>query len=188
MNTNLKRLRCFTPTSSNSTSKKDESVQHSWRASESFKYPSFSRMKPASIKSSNSKKNNSHSNTKHEAKLRSELHRMGLRFRKNVRSLPGKPDIVFTKARVVVFCDGDFWHGRDWKILRQKLAKGYNSSYWLAKIEANRERDHHVTEELLGQDWEVIRIWETDILSDVEGVAKLVATLVFNRLSSINKK
>ena len=69
--------------------------------------------------------------------LRSELWRLGLRYRKHAGNLPGKPDIVFARAKVVVFCDGDFWHGRDWPRLKARLKKRHKAAYWVAKIARN---------------------------------------------------
>jgi DNA mismatch endonuclease (patch repair protein) len=113
--------------------------------------------------------------------LRRELFRLGLRFRKNVASLPGKPDIVFTRARVVVFCDGDFWHGREWKNLKAKLAKGHNSTYWAAKIDANRRRDRRHTITLRRDGWTVIRLWEKDVRKNPVAAAHKVAAELTGR-------
>src|SRR5215213_3568463 len=98
--------------------------------------------------------------------LRSALWRMGLRFRKHVRTLPGIPDIVFPGKRVVVFCDGDFWHGRNWLKDRQRLSGGPNAPYWIAKIEANMKRDALRNKELRKMGWFVIRVWDSDVKKD----------------------
>ena len=82
-------------------------------------------------------------NTRCETVLCVELRRKRLTFRRNVASLPGKPDIVFVRQRLAVFCDGDFWHGRKWNLRKEKLARGSNAEYWVAKIEANIARDRH---------------------------------------------
>jgi DNA mismatch endonuclease (patch repair protein) len=76
---------------------------------------------------------------------------------------------------VAVFCDGDFWHGRDWVKRRRKLKKGSNSSYWIAKLKANMARDkrHGACLQKLG--WTVIRLWEKDILADPNRAAAVVA-------------
>lgn len=139
---------------------------------------SFRGFQPASISSSHAKRASSHSDTKHEVLLRSELWRMGLRFRKNVRTLPGKPDLVFPRARTVVFCDGDFWHGRNWRTLRMKLQKGTNAAYWLAKIKSNRKRDLRNTKLLKKAGWHVIRLWESDIKKDPSAAALYVKQAV----------
>lgn len=129
----------------------------------SYKVPSFNGLKPGSVLSSLIKRRNRSSNTLHEVELRRELRRLGLRFRKNVASLPGRPDIVFPEARVAVFCDGDFWHGRNWNTLKRKLSKGTNSSYWREKIATNIRRDKRNTRHLKESGWHVIRLWETEI-------------------------
>ena len=136
--------------------------------------PSFFGLTPASGRSSKAKRHNVSTNTTHELLLRSELWRMGLRYRKNVRSLPGKPDIVFRRPKVAVFCDGDFWHGRHWSDLETKLSKGWNGEYWVAKIAGNRERDELNTAELERKGWHVIRIWESDIRRDPADAARKV--------------
>jgi DNA mismatch endonuclease (patch repair protein) len=84
---------------------------------------------------------------------------------------------------VVIFCNGDFWHGRNWSNLQDKLANGANSSYWLAKIATNRERDFRVTSELTASGWDVLRIWETDILSDIESIAQNIFAHVKGKIS-----
>src|SRR5207249_4773583 len=97
-----------------------------------------------------------------------------LRFRKNVETMPGKPDIVFPSAKVIVFCDGDFWHGRNWPVLKRKLAIGSNASYWRAKIASNIKRDRLRTASLKRDGWIVIRLWESDIKRDPFAAAAIV--------------
>ena len=143
--------------------------------------PSFSGLKPASATTSRTKKKNRREGTLHEVILRRALWRMGLRFRKNVRSLPGKPDIVFTRARLAVFCDGDFWHGRNWQSLKYKLHRGWNSPYWVAKIEGNRMRDRRNTALLMKSGWRVIRLWESTIRKDPLAAALRVRNAVESR-------
>lgn len=125
--------------------------------------PIFTGLHPSSALASKVKKRNRSRDTTHELALRRELWRLGLRYRKNVKSLAGKPDIVFPRARVAVFCDGDFWHGRQWQILRKKLRKGTNADYWTAKIASNIQRDRRNTALLEKSGWHVIRLWETEI-------------------------
>lgn len=145
-----------------------------------IKSPSFRDLTPASVASSHAKRASSHSNTEHEVLLRSTLWRMGLRFRKNVTDLPGKPDIVFSRARVAVFCDGDFWHGRNWPVQRRKLQHGTNAAYWLAKIKSNMQRDLRNTQALKKSGWHVIRVWESDILKDSQAVASVIKQAVMH--------
>lgn len=98
-----------------------------------------------------------------------------------MKGLAGNPDIVFLGARVAIFCDGDFWHGRDWEARRRKLGRGNNASYWLAKIERNIERDWQNTQKLLDQGWTVLHVWESDIRSDSEGVARDVLAILHGK-------
>src|SRR5260370_22748439 len=85
--------------------------------------PSFKGLHPASPVSSLCKRHNRRCNTEHEVVLRNVLWKMGVRYRKNDATLPGRPDLVMVRARVVVFCDGDFWHGRDWELRKARLAQ-----------------------------------------------------------------
>jgi len=136
--------------------------------------PSYNGLVPASEHASRAKRHNQSANTRHEALLRRELWKRGLRCRKNVRTLPGNPDIVFGKKKLIVFCDGDFWHGRHWRTLRHNLRHGTNAPYWTAKIARNRARDQGVTATLRKQGWQVLRLWETDILADPQAAAERI--------------
>lgn len=137
----------------------------------SIRVPRYSQFHPASAASSNAMRGNRAQDTQPEIMLRRALWMMGARYRKNVTRLPGKPDLVFHKARVAVFCDGDFWHGRKWKSLRHKLEDRANASYWVKKIEANRRRDRRTTARLRRAGWRVIRVWEGDVRHDPSAVA-----------------
>lgn len=89
--------------------------------------------------------------------------------------LPGNPDVVLPAARVSVFIDGDFWHGRDWPQRRRRLQTGANPEYWIRKIEYNMARDAAVTRELERSGWLVVRFWDSDVrrrLEDVVGVLR----------------
>lgn len=119
--------------------------------------------------------------TKGEKLLRSALWRLGLRFRKNFRQLPGKPDVVFTRERVAVFCDGDFWHGKNWRKDKVRLQRGPNAPYWVAKIAANRERDKRYNKELKKDGWSVLRFWESDVRADPRQAARVIADMVISR-------
>ena len=113
-----------------------------------------------------------------ERRLRSVLHARGLRFRKHVRELPGTPDIVFTRARVVVFVDGDFWHGWRFPLWEHKL-----SPFWAEKIRRNRQRDRRNFAKLRRMGWKVIRVWEHQIEKDVDSVADRIQRIVVARTS-----
>lgn len=116
-------------------------------------------------------------NTKIEVCLRSALHRRGLRFRKNVRSLPGCPDIVFVAARLAVFIDGDFWHGHRFEAWEAGL-----SPYWRDKIAGNRARDARNRQKLRRQGWSVMRVWGHDVEKNLDATAIRIADKVANRL------
>lgn len=104
-----------------------------------------------------------------EIMLRKELWRRGLRYRKNCRDLPGKPDIVFKGRKVAVFCDSEFWHGYDWENRKEQI--GTRRDYWIPKIEGNMERDAKVNRQLEGLGYTVIRFWGKRITTDVSGCA-----------------
>jgi DNA mismatch endonuclease, patch repair protein len=86
----------------------------------------------------------------------------GIRYRIDVRDLPGKPDIVLRKQRIAIFCDGDFWHGRDLDERLRRLEAGHNSAYWVAKIRRNVERDRANDASLRAAGWMVLRFWESE--------------------------
>ena len=128
------------------------------------------------------KKNMQHirsDNTKIEAILRKALWNKGYRYRKNYTELPGKPDIVLTKYKIAIFCDGEFFHGKDWEVLKPKLEKGNNSEYWVIKITRNRERDEEVNKKLLSMGWTVIRFWGNDIKKHTEDCVQVVEETVY---------
>jgi DNA mismatch endonuclease (patch repair protein) len=109
-----------------------------------------------------------------ELLLRRALRGTGLRYRIDVASLPGRPDLVIPAARLVIFCDGDFWHGRDLKRRLQKLATGHNAPYWIAKIRSNVDRDRRVGRLLRDSGWKVLRLWERDVRADPGRAVKAV--------------
>lgn len=117
--------------------------------------------------------------TENEVLLRKALWKKGYRFRKNYSKLPGKPDIAFTKYKIAIFCDGEFFHGKDWEVLKPKLEKSNNSEYWINKIDRNRKRDHEIDQELLFLGWTVIRFWGKDIKKNLEECVQVVEETVF---------
>ncbi len=100
--------------------------------------------------------------TSPELAVRRAAYVRGLRYRTHVMSLPGRPDMVFVGARVVVFIDGDFWHGWQFPRWRDRLGP-----YWQAKIERNRSRDARNFAKLRRAGWTIVRIWEHEVLRDV---------------------
>ena len=98
-------------------------------------------------------------NTSIEVLLRKKLWENGYRYRKNFKELPGTPDIVLTKYKIAIFCDSEFFHGKDWEVLKPRLSAGSNSEYWISKISRNINRDDEVNNKLLYLGWTVIRFW-----------------------------
>ena len=115
-------------------------------------------------------------NTKLERCLGSLMHRAGLRYRKYVKTLPGKPDFVFFRLRIVVFVDGDFWHGWRFPQWEHKL-----TPYWHEKIAKTRARYKRNFAKLRRQEWTVIRVWEHQLKRDPDGVLKRVLQVVVEK-------
>lgn len=101
-----------------------------------------------------------------EISLRLALWHNGIRYRKNYKDLPGKPDIAITRYRIAVFCDSDFWHGYDWENRHQRIKS--NREYWIPKIERNMHRDKEVTARLKAMGWTVLRFWEWQIKKQLD--------------------
>lgn len=112
--------------------------------------------------------------TEIELILRKALWREGIRYRKNYDKLPGKPDIAITKYKIAIFCDGEFFHGKDWDQLQVKLKNSNNSEYWLKKIQRNITRDYEVEQAIRAQGWVVLRFWGKDIKKDVSMCVKAI--------------
>lgn len=115
-----------------------------------------------------------------EIKLRRALWKKGLRYRKNYKKLPGKPDIALTKYKIAIFCDSEFFHGKDWEVLKPRLERGNNSQYWVQKIERNRERDNEINKQLLFMGWTVIRFWGKEISRNVDECVKVVEETIWD--------
>jgi len=111
-----------------------------------------------------------------EKVVRSELHKRGYRFRKHVRDLPGRPDIVFVKARLVVFLDGDFWHGYRFPQWEKTIPP-----FWQKKIGETRKRDQRNFAKLRRMGWRVLRIWEHTIQRDLDSVVDQICKAVGNK-------
>ena len=133
--------------------------------------------------------------TESEILLRKTLWKKGYRYRKNYAKLPGKPDIVLTKYRIVIFCDGEFFHGKDWNERREKVLEGNHSDYWSSKIERNMERDRENEKTLEAMGWTVIRFWSRDILADPESCVETIEEYILQNkmqntdiLNSVERK
>ena len=118
--------------------------------------------------------------TEPELLLRKALWSRGLRYRKNVKSVLGKPDVVFTKERIAIFCDGDFWHGHNWAVrglgsLEDELSS--YSDFWREKISRNVDRDKAITTTLESEGWLVVRLWESEIRNNLDDCVERVIDL-----------
>lgn len=114
--------------------------------------------------------------TRPEIALRSALHRLGLRFRKNLpisttRGFKARPDVVFTRARIAVFVDGCFWH----RCPEHATSPKRNGDFWKAKLDANVKRDRIVDRALKADGWQPIRVWEHE--SPAQAAAAIKALL-----------
>lgn len=122
-------------------------------------------------------------NSEAELKLRRAIFARGLRYRVHTARLIGRPDIVFPGARVVVFVDGDFWHGNAWRLrgmasFEEQFRFRSKPDWWEAKIRRNMERDREVNEALEEAGWHIVRIWESDVLRDVAVCADRVQEII----------
>ena len=115
-----------------------------------------------------------------EVKLRKALWNKGYRYRKNYGSLPGKPDIALTKYKIAIFCDSEFFHGKDWEVLKPRLEKSNNSQYWISKISRNRERDDEINKKMLFEGWTVIRFWGKDIQKNVDECVRVIEETIWD--------
>ncbi len=112
-------------------------------------------------------------NTELEKLVFTGLRKLGLRFKTHVKDLPGKPDIVFPKTKVVVFIDGDFWHGYRFPLWKDKV-----TDFWKVKLEKNRERDRRNFRRLRNTGWKTIRIWQHEIEKDIEACISKIESAV----------
>lgn len=114
--------------------------------------------------------------TKIEIVLRKALWHEGIKGYRLHLKLPGKPDIAFTKYKVAIFCDGDFWHGYNFSEWEDRL-----SPYWHKKIKRNIERDKENDKNLIEDGWTVIHFWEWQILKDVERCKKEIIKVLLEK-------
>lgn len=114
--------------------------------------------------------------TKSEQQLRKVLWKFGIRYRINVKALPGSPDIVIRKKMLVIFVDGEFWHGYNWEIKKEKIKT--NRGFWIPKIERNIQRDLENNDALKKMGFNVLRFWEHEIKKDITScINKIVAAI-----------
>jgi DNA mismatch endonuclease (patch repair protein) len=115
-----------------------------------------------------------------ELVLRRALWKKGYRYRKNYKKIPGTPDIALTKYKIAIFCDGEFFHGKDWKVLKPRLEQGKNADYWVKKIQRNMDRDSEKDKELLFQGWTVIHFWGKDIIKNTDKCVRVIEEAIFD--------
>lgn len=120
------------------------------------------------------------SDTSIELALRKALWKKGYRYFKNYKKLPGKPDIVLSKYKIAIFCDGELFHGKDWSVLLPRLKKGNNPDFWINKIERNMERDNENDKKLLFLDWTVIHFWGNEILKNPDECVRIIEEVIFD--------
>ena len=133
--------------------------------------------------------------TKPEIILRKKLWHSGIRYRKNLKTLLGKPDIAITKYKIAVFVDGEFWHGKAYESgdyeghkyhsLKEQLEHGNNTEFWKKKIEGNMRRDRETEVALAGLGWTVLRFWSRDVLKHPDKCLEVVKEAVFEKVESI---
>lgn len=141
-------------------------------------HPSYVGLRAASRSASAVGQANVSSSTVPERLLFRALYGAGLRFRRNATGVVGKPDVVIKRRGIAVFCDGNFWHGHNWRSRKEKLGRGSNAAYWVAKIAANRRRDARVNRELRTSGWLVIRVWESSVRKNPDQVARRVMRII----------
>lgn len=115
-----------------------------------------------------------------ELRLRKALWHKGYRYRKNYKALPGSPDIVLTKYKIAIFCDSEFFHGKDWDKLRTRLEKGQHPEYWLKKITRNMVRDAENDKKLLSLGWTVLHFWGQDISKHLDICLKTIEETIID--------
>lgn len=117
-----------------------------------------------------------------EVLLRKALWNKGYRYRKNYKKLPGSPDIALTKQKVAVFCDSEFFHGKDWEIKKIKLQASSNPDYWIDKIERNMQRDLENDQKLLFLGWTVIHFWGGEIKKNLDECVRVIEEAIFENM------
>jgi DNA mismatch endonuclease (patch repair protein) len=110
--------------------------------------------------------------TKEEVLLAKALWNLGYRYRKNNKKIFGKPDISFSKYKIAIFVDGEFFHGKDWENQKNRIKT--NRDYWIPKIERNIQRDKEVTEYLLSINWKVIRFWSKEVKKNLSSCLEII--------------
>ena len=117
--------------------------------------------------------------TKSEVVLRKALWKKGYRYRKNDKTLIGKPDIVFRSLKIAIFIDGEFWHGKNWRQKKEKISK--NREYWIKKIERNIARDKETQAILQLAGWTVMRFWHKEVIQQLQKCIEQVEIVILRK-------
>ena len=123
--------------------------------------------------------------SKIEIVLGKALWKKGFRYRKNVKDIFGKPDFAFKKYKVAVFCDSEFWHGKDWAKKKSEIKS--NKEFWYNKIERSIERDKEVNIKLNEEGWIVLRFWEKEIMIKTDECIQKVIDAINQRKKELQK-
>ena len=118
-------------------------------------------------------------NTKIEELLAKVLWKKGYRYRRNNKTIFGKPDFTFKKYKIAIFCDSEYFHGKDWETQKHRIKT--NIDFWHKKIESNIERDKIVNTTLLKSGWKVIRFWGQDIEKNIDLCIDKIETAIEER-------
>ena len=119
-------------------------------------------------------------NTSIELVLRRALREKHIGYRINYKQLPGKPDIVLTKYKIAIFCDSEFFHGKDFDDLQEQLKKGKNADFWIDKIGKNIKRDNRIDKDLQALGWTVLHFWGRDIKKNPDECIKVIEETIFD--------
>lgn len=107
----------------------------------------------------------------------------GIRYRKHRSDLPGKPDVVITRHKIVIFVDGEFWHGYNWDVKKYEIKT--NQDFWIPKIEGNMAKDLQNSKLLAELGYQVIRFWSRQIIKNVDSCAKMILECIKERASKV---
>jgi DNA mismatch endonuclease, patch repair protein len=123
--------------------------------------------------------------TKIEELLAKMLTKKGLRYRRDNKTIFGKPDFTFRKLKIAVFCDSEYFHGKDWEINKKRIKT--NTDFWVRKIEGNISRDNLVIETLLKDGWKVLRFWGNEIKKNTEFCVQSIVNEIENKSIEIQR-
>lgn len=116
--------------------------------------------------------------TKIEKIMEAQLTQQGINFEKYPNDIIGRPDFVIREKKIAIFCDSEWWHGRNWKKRRNEIHS--RRKFWINKIEGNIKRDRKVNRLLKKQGWAVLRFWGSEISKDPQICVKNVVKTMRN--------